>query len=292
MTAQQVTPQQVTAQQVTVVTLSPSRAADFKSCPLLYRFRAVDRLPEPPSPEALRGTLVHAVLERLFDVPAARRTPDQARQIVVGEWQRMVSDDPAVLEVVQPEPDDGAWLDAAGVLLDAYFALEDPRRLEPAERELLLEVTLTEDVVVKGVIDRLDVSADGELRVVDYKTGRAPSLLFEQQALFQLRVYALLLWRVRGRLPRMLQLMYLADRQIVRLEPHEDDLRGLERTLLALADAIARAHASRDFRPRTSRLCDWCPHRALCPAWGGTPPLLPERGAAVGSPTSLASSPL
>ncbi len=48
--------------------LSPSRAADFMSCPLKYRFRVIDRLPERPSPAAARGTVVHAVLERLYGV--------------------------------------------------------------------------------------------------------------------------------------------------------------------------------------------------------------------------------
>ena len=55
--------------------LSPSRAADFKQCPLLYRFRAIDRLPELPTRAQLRGTLVHAVLERLYDLPAQTGCP-------------------------------------------------------------------------------------------------------------------------------------------------------------------------------------------------------------------------
>ena len=62
--------------------LSPSRAADFMQCPLLYRFRVVDRLPEAPSSAAARGTVVHAVLERLFDLPAAERTLDAARALL------------------------------------------------------------------------------------------------------------------------------------------------------------------------------------------------------------------
>ncbi|MCW2507314.1 MAG: RecB family exonuclease, partial [Modestobacter sp.] len=48
--------------------LSPSRAADFKTCPLLYRFRTIDRLPERKTKAAVRGTLVHAVLEKLYDL--------------------------------------------------------------------------------------------------------------------------------------------------------------------------------------------------------------------------------
>ncbi len=49
------------------------------TCPLLYRFRVIDRLPERPSMDAVRGSVVHKVLEELFDLPAVERTPDRAR---------------------------------------------------------------------------------------------------------------------------------------------------------------------------------------------------------------------
>lgn len=258
-----------------VLSLSPSRVSDFKTCPLLYRFRAIDRLPEPPSREAVRGTLIHAVLERLFDEPADRRTPGTARALASTEWSRMVEVEPELAGLVADDESAAAWLADAGRLLDTYFTLEDPQLLEPADRELLVEVTLDAQLRLKGIIDRVDVSPRGEVRIVDYKSGRSPSVLFEQRALFQLRVYALLLWRLRGRVPSMLQLIYLSDGQVVRLEPDEADLVSLERTLRALATAISRARSTGDFRPSTSRLCDWCPHRALCPAWGGTPPDFP-----------------
>ena len=51
-----------------VGSLSPSRAGDFMTCPLLYRYRTIDKLPEPSSPDAVRGTVVHKVLEDLFDL--------------------------------------------------------------------------------------------------------------------------------------------------------------------------------------------------------------------------------
>ncbi len=68
---------------------SLSRVADFMTCPLRYRFRAIDRLPERPSAAATRDTLVHAVLERLFDDPAMERTAARARSLVAGEWERL-----------------------------------------------------------------------------------------------------------------------------------------------------------------------------------------------------------
>jgi len=112
--------------------------------------------------------------------------------------------------------------------------------------------------------------------VVDYKTGRSPSELFEAKALFQMKFYALVLWRLRGVVPTMLQLVYLGNAEIVRYLPDEADLLATERKLKALWLAIERAATTGDWRPRTSRLCDWCQHRSVCPAWGGTPPPLPE----------------
>src|SRR3954453_1334740 len=74
--------------------LSPSRAGDFMSCPLLYRFKTIDRLPEPPSPAAVRGTVIHKVLEDLFDLPALERTPEQAGRMLVPAWDALVEQRP------------------------------------------------------------------------------------------------------------------------------------------------------------------------------------------------------
>ena len=76
--------------------ISPSRAADFMTCPLMFRFRTVDRLPEPFSVDAVRGTLVHKVLEDLFSLPAADRTPEGARDMLVPTWERFVEEDPTL----------------------------------------------------------------------------------------------------------------------------------------------------------------------------------------------------
>jgi putative RecB family exonuclease len=267
--------------------LSPSRAGDFKRCPLLYRFRAIDRLPEPPSAQAVRGTLVHAVLEALFDLPPRERTVGQARHLAASQWRRLVEAEPTLAEVLAHDDVDAQrWLADAGDLLERYFTLEDPTRLQPAARELLLEVDLGEGLRLKGVLDRLDESAAGELRVVDYKSGRAPHPLVEQHALFQLRFYALMLWRSRGRVPRQLQLVYLADAQLVRLQPDEADLRALERTLRALSAAIARATTAGDFRPQRGPLCAWCSHQSLCPEFGGTPPPFPPPEGADATPST------
>src|SRR3954465_4490651 len=79
--------------------LSPSRASDFMACPLLFRFRTVDRLPEPSSPEAARGTVVHKVLEVLFALPAAERPPHRAADLLLPAWEKVLEAEPQLAEL-------------------------------------------------------------------------------------------------------------------------------------------------------------------------------------------------
>jgi putative RecB family exonuclease len=258
--------------------LSPSRASDFMTCPLLYRFRVIDRIPEPPTPATARGTLVHAVLERLFDRPAAERTPATAGEMLLPEWSRLSAADPALAELFSDDAERERFVADAHAALAGYFRLEDPRRLEPAQREWYVETALPSGLKLRGYIDRVDASAAGDLRIVDYKTGKVPLEAYEASALFQMKFYALVVWRLRAVIPKVLQLMYLSgDGEVLRYCPDEADLRATERKLEALWAAISRARETGDWRPRPSRLCDWCRHKALCPAFGGTLPPLPER---------------
>ena len=271
--------------------LSPSRAADFKTCPLLYRFRTIDRLPEKRSPAAVRGTLVHAVLERLYDLPQAERTVEAARGLVGPAWEELQAD-PEVAALFAPG-EDGAqppslesWLASAGTLVETYFRLEDPTRIQPEGREQLVEVTLPDGLLLRGFVDRVDVAPNGAIRVVDYKTGSMPREAFEGKALFQMKFYALVLWRTRGVVASQLKLLYLGNGDALTYAPDEAELVRFERTLQAIWAAIERAVATGDFRPNRTRLCDWCDHQALCPSFGGTPPPFPAAAAAAaGWPT-------
>jgi putative RecB family exonuclease len=277
--------------------LSPSRASDFLTCPLLFRFRAIDKFPERPSSAAVRGTLVHAVLEQLYDLPCDERTIDAARALLVPTWEQLLEADPHLAYALLPDeapflaesanslstfdtvptlPTDvlAAWLTSADPLIETYFSLEDPTRLEPHSRELRLEVQLEDGPPLRGIIDRIDVASDSRMRVVDYKTGRSPGSGFEQKSLFQMRFYALMLWRLNGVLPTRLQLIYLGDAQILRYDPTEDELVAFERTIRALWKTITRVAAEGTWQPRPSKLCGWCDHHARCPAQGGElPPL-------------------
>jgi putative RecB family exonuclease len=243
--------------------LSPSAVTEYQNCPLLYRYRKIDKLPEPPSLDAERGTLVHTVLHDLFDSRAENRTPQTAIELLPSRWKAQIEAKPELIDLVTSDKE---WLDRAASLLVTYFTVEDPKTFEPTHREIHLENDLTENIYLHGYVDRLDVAQTGEVRIVDYKSGKAPKPGWEEKALFQLRVYALLYWKNKGVLPRLLQLIYLGDGKLVKSQPTLADLESTEKTLMRIAKDISTSIEENYWPPNPTKLCDWCFFKNICPA--------------------------
>lgn len=248
---------------MTQLRLSPSRVNDFTNCPQLYKYRAILNLPEEISLDAERGKLVHAVLEDLFELPRPERNKNSALNILPSAWVKQLQEKPELEALVTNEKE---WMDRAESLLATYFNLEDPTSFDSTYRELHLEKNVSEQIYLHGYVDRLDVAPTGEVRIVDYKTGKSPKPGWEEKALFQLRVYALLYWRNEGVLPRLLQLLYLGDGKTVKSNPSERELEATERILNNIGDEILTAIETDFFPTKKSRLCDWCSFKKICPA--------------------------
>ncbi len=236
---------------------------DFTNCPQLYKYRAIDLLPEPPSIDAERGKLIHSVLEDIFELPAADRTFESAVDLLPASWSAQLEKTPELGALVLDEKE---WMDRAQALLSNYFSLENPTTFESTYRELHLERNISDEVYLHGYVDRLDIAPTGEVRIVDYKTGKSPKPGWEEKALFQLRVYALLYWQSHGVLPRMLKLIYLGDVKTIESQPTEAQLTSAEKKLNNIGSEILTAIETGHFPTRKSRLCDWCFFKAICPA--------------------------
>lgn len=254
--------------------LSPSRAGDFRQCPLMFRLRLIDKVPEPPSPAATLGTLVHSVLENLYDLPAAERTLEAASAMIQPEWQAMLARNAELAALHADDAALRAWFATGAERLGTYFRLENPQRLEPAAREEFVEFQLEDGPLLRGFIDRVDVAPDGSIRLIDYKTGKKPLPQYSTKEQFQMRFYALLVERLRGRRPALLQLLFLRDGGTIELRPDAGDLEKVEFEIRELWNDISAAARAGQFRAKKSKLCGWCNFQELCPEFGGTPPPL------------------
>ncbi len=164
----------------------------------------------------------------------------------------------------------------AEALVRNYFDLEDPNEVNPVGVELTLEARVGA-MRLRGIIDRLDLTPDGELVVIDYKTGRAPSPAFEQSKLIGVHIYALLCQEVLGRRPVQVRLLHLKEPTAIIAEPSEQALRGQRQKAVAVWSAIERACENEDFRPRPSPLCNYCRFQDVLPRLRGQS--RPRRGA-------------
>jgi putative RecB family exonuclease len=249
--------------------LSPSSVSAFKDCPQAFRFSYIDRLPEPPSAPASKGTLVHRALELLMLREPADRTIDAA--LVDLETARAeLAEHPEFAGLDLNEAEWAAFHADAELLVRRYFELEDPQSVRPIGLELKLSAEVGR-VTLRGYIDRLELDANGEFVITDYKTGSVPSEMYENSRLAGVHIYAFLCERMLGRRPAKVQLYFLSKPEAIIATPSAQSVTAVERKTTAAWNAIVRACDRDDFRPRPGRLCDWCTFKPYCPAWGGDP---------------------
>ena len=247
--------------------LSPSRASDFKQCPQLFKFRSIDRLPEPTSIYQARGTTAHLALERLFDLPAPDRNPERLYDLFREAWTELRTAE-EYSELFESLDDERLWGVESLSVLSNYYSLENPSDIDPFDRELDLLEEL-DGITIRGILDRIDERPDGELVITDYKTGKAPPERYALSAFFALKIYALLVRNRIGRTPVELRLLYLGNATLYSIPIDDTALNGMERQLRALWGAINRAIERSNFPPRTSVLCNWCSFQDICPAFEG-----------------------
>lgn len=252
-------------QPVTLETLSPSRAGDFKTCPQLFRFRAIDRLPEPASVHQARGTTAHLALQRLFDHPPTDRTPDALTELFRQAWTELRGTE-EYADLFDTVEEERQWGVDSLRLLANYFRVEDPASFDPLDREQDMLEDL-DGIVVRGILDRIDRRPDGRLVITDYKTGKAPPERFAYGAFFALKIYALLVRKIHAETPVEVRLLYLNGPTLYTCEVDDVALDAMDRQLRALWGAIDRALARDHFPPRPGALCDWCSFQSICPAF-------------------------
>jgi putative RecB family exonuclease len=248
--------------------LSPSRVEKFTSCPLAFRFASIEKLPEPATVHATKGSLVHRALELAFESAPAERTPERFAAALATARQEYHQLEEYAQLALGPEQE-AAFDQDCDQLVATYLRMEDPTVIRPIGLELRLEAPVG-TLRLRGIIDRLELR-DGELVVTDYKTGRAPSANWEQKSLAGVHFYSFLCDAVFGRRPAAIRLMYLRSGETIEAVPSERSVRFLTTRTTAVWKAVERACQSGEFKPRPSALCASCTFQPWCPSFGGDP---------------------
>lgn len=241
--------------------LSPSSASSYRECARRWKFRYVDRLPDPPGEPAVTGTFAHMVLEKLMQEPVENRTVDRAKELARELWPKLEnSRDYQGLDL-----DDEASLQFrwnGWKAIEGLWDLEDPREVTVASTEQDVRVEIN-GVPFRGIIDRVDQTDDG-LVVTDYKSGKAPSERFSTNYATQMLLYAAALTELEGRKPVKAQLLYLGQKA-VEVEVTDENLTEAVDELRTTWLAIMESCISQEFEASAGPLCGWCPFVAQCP---------------------------
>ena len=254
--------------------LSPSRASQFKTCPQQFKYANVDKLKEPTNEVQAKGTTVHQALEDLFDLPQDERSIEKLHNLFRDAWTKVRGTDEHhnLFSSVEEERD---WGIDGLKLLNNYMTIEDPTTFNPLERERWVRGSI-EDLNLRGILDRMDRNRNGELIIVDYKSGKAPMAKYKEPRFFALKLYALLIKEELGEMPAELKLIYLKNSTIHTLKINEEDLNTARKEILEIWTNIKKAYKENKFPAVKNNLCDWCYYKPICPEFNENPPSTEE----------------
>ncbi len=242
---------------------SHSKLETFENCPLQYKLSYIDRVEVEEEPiEAFMGTHVHSALEKLYvDIQRSKLcTLEELLEHYRREWERDWHEGVVITRKGYTPQN---YFDTGRRCIERYYA-----RFRPFDQGTTIGVERCFSLKLgqhtfTGKVDRLDRMPDGTYEIHDYKTsGYLPTQAQadgdRQLAIYQLGVQRS--WRDVERV-RLVWHYLQFDTELVSTRTQEQ-LERLERELVGLAEAI---ESEREFRPRPSGLCDWCPYWAHCP---------------------------
>jgi putative RecB family exonuclease len=246
---------------------TPSKLANF-DCPRRYRMTYLDRPSPPKGPPWAHNTVgaaVHLALARWWQLEPTRRTPEAGASLVIRNWQ---SD--GFANQAQSE----AWREQAANWVLNYLR-DESERSDPGKEPRGIERTVatrTDRLAISGRVDRID-ERDGELVIVDYKTGRSRLDSDDARGSLALALYAVAAERTFHQRCRRVELHHLPTGEVAAFEHTEESLNlHLERAghtatdIMAATDTVAGgADPVQVFAPVPGPSCSWCDFRRLCP---------------------------
>lgn len=234
---------------------SPSNLSLYKICPKRWKWHYLDkrRNVHDTNESANVGKFVHEVLEQLYQLPQYDRTLKNARSISKAIL-------PNFRKTLKVLPDTFKW--DAWYAIEGLWDLEQPRTIDVQSTEFKLEGPILDEINFLGYVDRVDNDGDN-IHIVDYKTGRLPAKAYRSEKMRQLRLYALAMAELFGKVPVLLKIHYLGKETLQhKIKP--GDIKRTATWLSKTYDGIKEAYDKNEFPAKPGPLCGYCPYLQNC----------------------------
>jgi len=228
----------------------------YDSCPLKFKFRYVLKIPSEPQIFFDFGSVIHNVIELLATqkMEGVLPTREDAHRVLDLLWPKT-----AFLTTTQEQEKK----ETAIRILDTYLAweLQNQNAILGSEESFTFKQG---DISFNGNIDRIEQTLDGQLRVIDFKTGKKPSRLTKARIPeeIQLNLYSLAIQNVYGKLPQAASFFYLEEGKMVDYIPTNETIEAFCDKLNEITDAVR----NREFDPCPGWDCSYCDYAGLCEA--------------------------
>jgi DNA helicase-2/ATP-dependent DNA helicase PcrA len=245
-----------------------SQLAAFEKCPLQYKFGFILKVP-------VRGKSVfsfgHTMHNTLYDFFRFVNEPEQKN--LFGEKAKTKKTDKLFEELLKFYEKN--WVDewyenkknkeeyrenGKKILREFYKKyLENPPKILQTKDGLALELPFNLKIggnTIIGKIDRIDDLGNGEVQLIDYKTGTSKDKP-EKEQLF---IYQMAANEILGLKPKMLSYYYLDDGKILSFLGSKMDLENQKQKILEQIEKIKNS----EFNPTPGWQCQYCDFKDIC----------------------------
>ncbi|MGC2484976.1 MAG: PD-(D/E)XK nuclease family protein [Acidimicrobiales bacterium] len=247
--------------------LSPSRLADFQTCPRRYQYASIERIPQPATYATAKGRFVHYVFEQLHQLVGDERTIERARNFIPSAIDEVLTED-VRRDIELDDAKMARLLEETDAIIVSYFAMEDPRSVQHEGVELRIGVDV-DGAPLYGILDRLDRDPDGSLTIVDYKTGGLPNRSYDSKTFANAELYAALCRAQLGEQPNKIRLMYVAHGESIERPVSEVVVNARAKAAATAWSRITRYYDDGDFPATPSvNACRFCAFKDRCRSSG------------------------
>jgi DNA helicase-2/ATP-dependent DNA helicase PcrA len=230
------------AENIRVDYLSFSQIETFKTCPLHYKLKYVYKIPTPQTASQSFGTTIHATLKEFYQEKLRGRKIDIKLLLKLFEknWLK---------EGYVSKAQEQQFLEKGIDYLKGFWREGYNPRIKTVALELPFTLPLRSNsekgagpLKIGGRLDRVDIFRDGEIEIIDYKTGATIPSQKEVDKNLQLSFYALAATQIPtgplGKSPEKIKLsLYYLDSQ---------EKITTQRTVVQLEEAVKEIFEIRD----------------------------------------------